>query len=766
MRVRFLLLAVCLAVFAQFAVAAPPQITFVAPAYKVTVTPGATIAFLYAIEPNKYASGTLIDSDSDGTIIIDVGVNTLPYGRGIVAVDVATGEYGIESSSTSGHNPGTILKGPSGAFTELMVSWQKPVVLWVRPGMGAWSPAGVILPDLDQSATNYLTIGSVESFQPLGSSPARPAAFARGDLFFDLESDGSFIKGGLVDPLFDQIYGGAINFGGDIASNGLNGPNATEGQPMVFTILRLYGSDGTVSVRCCAFNEQDFGNAKPGLDFTPVDTIVTFGPGELIKHVLVPTVNDDKWEPTRYVVARMSDVVGPGFYGPTKKTVKIVDDDPAPVAGIEAPDTVTETDGDVTVNVAVTVSGAHREPITIEFYAAGKAQQNLVFQPGETRKEFVHTVPGDNAVNSDYKLTFAVEFEATRQRTTHILQVVDDELPAMTLAEPSSQEGTRITLKPAFSPFAVEGTQFRWTTVDGTAKAGTDYVAASGTFKPGTAWEITLLQDAAVEGHETFYIDLTDVQKATAAATRIAVTVLDDDGVPAPVFSPSFLQKVEGNGNVLIRTQAWLIQTPPLSFPITYEVQVTPGTATWQTDFSVQQGPVTIPAGQTSVAIDITIRGDEIPEADETFTLSVAGKSTSAVYTIVDDDSGPLPSVSIEDGPVAERTGRNEGGFVRVRLSAASGQPVSVNWTTADGTAKSGSDYLPGGGTITFAPGETMIQVTFQVIGDAVVEPVESFEIRLSNPVGATLGRSAATVTITDDDTAAPKPGRARSVRH
>lgn len=122
MRVRLLLAAVCLAGFAQFAVAAVPQVTFAAPAYKVTVTPGATIAYLYAISPGLYASGALTDSDSDGSITIDVGLSALPSGRGLVVVDVATGEYAIESYSSAGHNPGTILKGPTGAFTEIMLA--------------------------------------------------------------------------------------------------------------------------------------------------------------------------------------------------------------------------------------------------------------------------------------------------------------------------------------------------------------------------------------------------------------------------------------------------------------------------------------------------------------------------------------------------------------------------------------------------------------------------------------------------------------------
>jgi hypothetical protein len=59
------------------------------------------------------------------------------------------------------------------------------------------------------------------------------------------------------------------------------------------------------------------------------------------------------------------------------------------------------------------------------------------------------------------------------------------------------------------------------------------------------------------------------------------------------------------------------------------------------------------------------------------------------VGTIVNDD--PVPSICVEDVQVVEgNSGTTEARFT-VRLSAPSGQPVSVDYATADGTALSGS---------------------------------------------------------------------------
>ncbi len=75
-----------------------------------------------------------------------------------------------------------------------------------------------------------------------------------------------------------------------------------------------------------------------------------------------------------------------------------------------------------------------------------------------------------------------------------------------------------------------------------------------------------------------------------------------------------------------------------------------------------------------------------------------------------------------------------------VSLSAASGQAVTVAYTTSGGTATAGADYTPVSGTLTFAPGQTTQTVTVPVLGDTVSEGNETVLVRLSNPVQATIG--------------------------
>jgi hypothetical protein len=80
-----------------------------------------------------------------------------------------------------------------------------------------------------------------------------------------------------------------------------------------------------------------------------------------------------------------------------------------------------------------------------------------------------------------------------------------------------------------------------------------------------------------------------------------------------------------------------------------------------------------------------------------------------------------------------------------VRLSAPSAASVSVNYSTSNGTAANGSDYIAVGGTLTFAPSDTFMTVPVTIVNDTLVEGKESFFLNLSGPTGgAVIGNTEA----------------------
>ena len=84
---------------------------------------------------------------------------------------------------------------------------------------------------------------------------------------------------------------------------------------------------------------------------------------------------------------------------------------------------------------------------------------------------------------------------------------------------------------------------------------------------------------------------------------------------------------------------------------------------------------------------------------------------------------------------------------------------MTIDYATADGTARAGSDYTATAGTLTFADGVTSQDILVPITDDTANEGRETLTLSLSNPGGS--GRlgftTAATLTI------APSDGAARS---
>ena len=79
--------------------------------------------------------------------------------------------------------------------------------------------------------------------------------------------------------------------------------------------------------------------------------------------------------------------------------------------------------------------------------------------------------------------------------------------------------------------------------------------------------------------------------------------------------------------------------------------------------------------------------------------------------------------------------------------------PATVNYATSDGTATQKGDYTLVAGKLSFGVGETSKSFPVLIVDDVFQEPIETFSVTLSNPVGTTLGtNNVATVAISDND--------------
>ncbi len=116
---------------------------------------------------------------------------------------------------------------------------------------------------------------------------------------------------------------------------------------------------------------------------------------------------------------------------------------------------------------------------------------------------------------------------------------------------------------------------------------------------------------------------------------------------------------------------------------------------------------------------------------------------------------GGTPFASISDTSAAEGDAGTTPFFFTISLNQPAGAGgVSVDWTTTDGTASAGEDYVAAAATATIAEGASSVTISIDVLGDTASEPDETFAVELSNPVGAELADARGVGTILNDDVA------------
>jgi hypothetical protein len=214
--------------------------------------------------------------------------------------------------------------------------------------------------------------------------------------------------------------------------------------------------------------------------------------------------------------------------------------------------------------------------------------------------------------------------------------------------------GTTTTVKVPVKLSAPSGKTITvgYTTADGTAIAGTDYTATTGTltFSPGQTSKtiaVKVIGDALDEPDEAFSVKLRDPSRTTIARGTGKVTILDDD--PKPSVRVEDASVTEGAAGTTTTVKVPVKLSAPSGKTITVGYATADGTATAGIDYTATAGTLTFSPGQTSKTVTLTIRGDDVFEGDETFTLKLSSPTNVTVargtstITILDDDPPPPP---------------------------------------------------------------------------------------------------------------------------
>jgi chorismate-pyruvate lyase len=303
-------------------------------------------------------------------------------------------------------------------------------------------------------------------------------------------------------------------------------------------------------------------------------------------------------------------------------------------------------------------------------------------------------------------------------------------------------------------------------TANGSAAAGSDYTAASGTLtflqsETSKTVSVATINDTAVESAETFTLALSNPTGGAVIGTSPGTGTINDNDVPPtpPSFAIANAAAVTEGGTLAFAVTK--TGTTSSSFSVNYATAN--GTAAAGSDYAAGSATLTFLAAETSKTVSVATINDTAVESAETVLVNLSAPTGGATIatsqgsgTINDNDVPPPPSFAIANAAAVA-----EGGTLSftVTKTGSTSSSFSVNYATANGTATVGSDYAAASGTLTFLAAETSKTVTVATIDDTAVEPDETVLVDLSSPSGgATITTSQGSGAIQNNDAANASP--------
>ena len=487
---------------------------------------------------------------------------------------------------------------------------------------------------------------------------------------------------------------------------------------LTFTVKLSQAASGPVTVNYSTAN----GTATAGSDYSALTGTITFAAGETTKTITIPVTGDTTVEANETFTVNLASPSG-ATIADGSATGTIVNNDVAPppppaTGGLSLDyDIVSNWGSGFTAAMAVGAGSAALNGWTVAFDASFNITSiwnaTIVSHVGNhyvvKNADWNGNVAGGKETSFGFQATPGSGGTAASGFTINGTAVGTDPVPVPTLsvADATVAEGNSGTHELAFtvtlSAAATGPVTVAYATSNGTATAGSDYTALSGTltFAAGETSKVVRVQvsgDTAVEANETVTLTLSSPNGATIADGTAVGTITNDDTPPTPTLAVADATVTEGNSGT--RNLAFTVSlSAAATGPVTVAYATSNGTATAGSDYTAASGTLTFAAGETSKVVNVQVSGDTAVEANETLTLTLSSPSGAtiadgtAIGTITNDDTAPLPTLSVADATVSEgNSGAKDLAFT-VTLSAAATGPVTVAYATSNGTATAGSDY-------------------------------------------------------------------------
>ncbi|POY35327.1 hypothetical protein C3K47_16210 [Solitalea longa] len=396
----------------------------------------------------------------------------------------------------------------------------------------------------------------------------------------------------------------------------------------------------------------------------------------------------------------------------------------------------------------------------------------LTFQPGETVKFLFIAINGD--LYDEYDETFYLNLSNATNATIcdnkGTATILDsDAPPTMTISNMAVREQDSGTVKVKFliqlSNWSYKDITFDYATINGTATAGSDYQAASGTFTIPAAHiraeiVVTSYGDTTKEENETFIVNYSNPVNVQLTNTSSSATIWNDDlEFPVVLISPYHQTVLESVDSVAMNLRL----TRKGNIPLIVRLMSFYGNQPWivdeaipDVDYVALDSLVTFLPGELSKQIKFKIIDNAIDNHDKFIHIvmlepqnGILDGLIDAGIDIIDDENNVM--INVPDSIVVSEDWNS---FI---LQLSSSTPISTNlsYSTEDGSAVAGSDYDQKSGNLTFNNFDKFF-FDLNVIKTDDFEQTEYFYVNFSTPTDPNISLSRNRTKIIIKDTTKP----------
>ena len=487
--------------------------------------------------------------------------------------------------------------------------------------------------------------------------------------------------------------------------------------------------------------------ALAGSDYTEASGMLTIGAGNTTGTITVAVLDDGEQEESETFTVVLSGASGATIVD--GEGVGTIEDDesppPRPILPMLRIRNASADEDVGSMRFRVTLSEASAQDVTVDYATSDgtaravldytRASGTLTIDAGLTTGTISVALRIDEVVEEDEDFTVTLsramhatiadgegrgvirDDDGTSPPRGHATLSIDD----VTVGEGDGNAVFAVTLVSV----SRQAVTVSYRTVNGTAKAGSDYVRVKrGTLKFGAGVRkrtisVAVTNDKVIEPDETFAVTLFDARFATIVDGEGVGTIVDNDHEPPapdlPTLSIGNASVTEGGGAPAEFTVRLSDTTTDV---VTVRYATADATALADQDYTAASGTLTIAAGDTTETISVAVLDDDVVEDDETFIVTLSAPENAGILdgagvgsaTITDDDEAAL-TVSYAASAYSVTEGSSVS--VTVALSEAPGSAVTIPLTHTPGAGTDTTDYSGVPDSVSFGASET--QQTFSV---------------------------------------------------